>query len=268
MQKRLNFRPVKAKEINCRPELKGDEVRIILYKDARVDQEILDETVGPMNWQRSHSRDNANCTVSIWDDEKKQWISKEDTGSNEGNSFEAAKSLSSDSFKRACFNFGIGRELYTAPIATIPANLIDLRKDKLSVDKIDVVVDPETGSKYIRLITIKVTRDGESDWVWSWCAEHELPRVHTPKWLAGTTDAKVKASKSTAPKTTTTQVTPIKKATLTDDTVILIGQFAGKKFGEAKKEAKFHEYIKWLKNSKITFSSEEEQEQCELLRAI
>ncbi|MFQ8839864.1 MAG: hypothetical protein ACLR8P_01765 [Clostridium fessum] len=77
----LKFRLLKASEIDCRIATVSQKgVSVLLYKDARVDQNILDETVGPMNWQRSHSRDNANCTVSLWDDEKKQWISKEDTG--------------------------------------------------------------------------------------------------------------------------------------------------------------------------------------------
>ena len=92
-------------------------VMLLFYKDARVDQNILDEKVGPMNWQRSHGRDNANCIVSIWDDQKKQWISKEDTGT-ESNT-EKEKGLASDSFKRACFNWGIARELYTAPTTMV-----------------------------------------------------------------------------------------------------------------------------------------------------
>ena len=80
MQK-LSFRTLKAAEIDCRISTVSQKgISLLLYKDARVDQNILDETVGPMNWQRSHSRDNANCTVSLWDDEKQQWISKEDTG--------------------------------------------------------------------------------------------------------------------------------------------------------------------------------------------
>ena len=79
---------------------------------------VLDETVGPMNWQRHHSRDNANCILSIWDERKGQWIEKEDTGT-ESNT-EAEKGLASDSFKRAGFNWGIGRELYTAPPNFIP----------------------------------------------------------------------------------------------------------------------------------------------------
>lgn len=98
--------------------------RLLLYKNARVDMNILDETFGPMNWQRSHSRDNQNCTVSVWDDDKGQWVAKEDTGTE---SFtEKEKGLASDSFKRACFNWGIGRELYTAPDIFVFRN--DLKK--------------------------------------------------------------------------------------------------------------------------------------------
>lgn len=98
--------------------------RLLLYKNARVDMNILDETFGPMNWQRSHSRDNQNCTVSVWDEEKREWVSKEDTGTE---SFtEKEKGLASDSFKRACFNWGIGRELYTAPDIFVFRN--DLKK--------------------------------------------------------------------------------------------------------------------------------------------
>lgn len=110
----MEFRLLRADEIDCRISMVNQYgVGLLLYKDARCDMNILDETVGAMNWQREHSRENANCTVSLWDAEKEQWISKEDTGTE---SFtEREKGLASDSFKRACFNWGIGRELYTAP---------------------------------------------------------------------------------------------------------------------------------------------------------
>lgn len=114
----MEFRKLKAEEIECRIQtVKENGISLLLYKDARVDQRLLDETVGPMNWQREHSRDNANCIVSIWDSDKKMWVKKEDTGT-ESNT-EAAKGLASDSFKRACFNWGIGRELYSAPFIWI-----------------------------------------------------------------------------------------------------------------------------------------------------
>lgn len=121
------FRTLRADEIDCRVStVKSTGVTLLLYKDARCDMNILDETVGPLNWMRSHSRENANCTVSIWDGDKKQWVSKEDTGKE---SFtEAEKGLASDSFKRACFNWGIGRELYSAPFIFV--NSGDCKVDK------------------------------------------------------------------------------------------------------------------------------------------
>lgn len=115
---RLTFRPLRADELDVRVgSVSRAGATLLLYKDARSDQNVLDETVGPMNWQRHHSRDNANCIVSIWDEDKRQWIEKEDTGT-ESNT-EKEKGLASDSFKRACFNWGIGRELYTAPFVFV-----------------------------------------------------------------------------------------------------------------------------------------------------
>lgn len=110
----LDFRALRADEIDVRiGTVSAKGVTFLLYKNARVDMSILDETVGAMNWKREHLRDNANCIVSLWDEDKKQWVSKEDTGTE---SFtEAEKGLASDSFKRACTNWGIGRELYESP---------------------------------------------------------------------------------------------------------------------------------------------------------
>lgn len=157
------FRDLRADEVDVRVSTANEKgATLLLYKDARCDQAILDETVGSLNWQRHHTRDNANCIVSIWDDEKKQWIDKEDTG-KESNT-EAEKGLASDSFKRACFNWGIGRELYTAPFMWVAAK--ELKKlqpgkngklqclDKFAVEKMTVeakkitalvIVNQETG---------------------------------------------------------------------------------------------------------------------------
>lgn len=117
-------------EVECRVQQvtsKGTAL-VLLYKDARVDMRILDETFGATNWQRHHSRDNANCTISVWCDEKKQWIEKEDTGTE--SQTEAAKGLASDSFKRAGFNWGIGRELYDAPTIFIKLNQDEITTNK------------------------------------------------------------------------------------------------------------------------------------------
>lgn len=148
----LTFRPLRADEIECRiSQVKPEGVSLLLYKNARCDMAILDETVGPLNWQRAHSRDNANCTVSIWDADKGQWISKEDTGKESRT--EAEKGLASDSFKRACFNWGIGRELYTAPEIWIPGGK---KIDRYFVE--DIVI---TSDKVIAALSIKDARSGK-----------------------------------------------------------------------------------------------------------
>ena len=111
--------PLSAHQIDFRVQRisKNGYATILAYKDARVDQQRLDEAVGPTNWQRRHTNGNHNCVVSVWCDDKKEWVQKEDTGT-ESNT-EAAKGLASDSFKRACFNWGIGRELYDYPVIRI-----------------------------------------------------------------------------------------------------------------------------------------------------
>ena len=139
----LQFRKLRENEIEARVQsVKANGLVLLLYKDARCDMKLLDETVGPMNWQKEYLRDNSNCRVSIWDIEKKQWVSKEDTGT-ESNT-EKEKGKASDSFKRACFNLGIGRELYSAPFIWIPAERCNIKQsgnkyicnDKFRVEKI------------------------------------------------------------------------------------------------------------------------------------
>ena len=90
-------------------------VNLLLYKNARVDMKIMDELFTPMGWKRTHKLigDRLYCCVEVYNPETKEWICKEDVGV-ESNT-EAEKGQASDSFKRACVNWGIGRELYTAP---------------------------------------------------------------------------------------------------------------------------------------------------------
>lgn len=118
----MEFRLLDADDIELRVgATTASGFSLLLYKNARCDMALLDETVGSMNWKREHSRDNANCIVSIWDSEKGQWVSKEDTGTE--SQTEKEKGLASDSFKRACVNWGIGRELYTAPFIWISGHV-------------------------------------------------------------------------------------------------------------------------------------------------
>lgn len=163
------FRDLKADEIECRiGQAKETGCTILLYKDARCDQNILDETVGPMNWQRKHGRDNANCIVSIWDHEKSQWIEKEDTGTISNT--EQEKGLASDSFKRACVNWGIGRELYTSPFIWIKASDCKklIKRQNGSYQCLDsfVVQKIVIENKKIKALAIKNETTGKTVFIW------------------------------------------------------------------------------------------------------
>lgn len=139
----LKFRELTEDDIECRVQsVKENGLVLLLYKNARVDMTILDETVGRENWQRNHEVINGNlyCNVGIRSDRLNEWVWKQDCGV-ESNT-EKEKGEASDSFKRACFNWGIGRELYTAPFIWIPADKCTISNgkcyDKFSVEKIRI----------------------------------------------------------------------------------------------------------------------------------
>ncbi len=123
------IRLLRADEIECRVSVINEKgLSLLLYKDARVDQRILDETFGAFGWKRGHQCIDGNlyCTVEVLNRESGEWISKQDVGTT--GFTEKEKSQASDSFKRACFNWGIGRELYSAPFIWIPAGKAGLQK--------------------------------------------------------------------------------------------------------------------------------------------
>lgn len=141
------IRRLYASEIECRVAQCGSKkdgawCSLLLYKDARVDMRILDEVYGPLNWQREHMLigDRLYCTISIYDEVKGQWVRKQDVGTESYT--EKEKGQASDSFKRAGFNVGIGRELYTAPkiFINLTAGEFDDKGGKI-VPKISFEVD-------------------------------------------------------------------------------------------------------------------------------
>lgn len=125
------IRLLMAEEIECRVStVNQNGASLLLYKDARADQKILDETFGIFGWKRSHQCIDGNlyCTVEILDKETGTWVSKQDAGSAGKSEKDREKSQASDSFKRACFNWGIGRELYSAPFIWIPAGRTEIQE--------------------------------------------------------------------------------------------------------------------------------------------
>lgn len=155
---------IECRVAQCGKSKNGAWCSILLYKDARVDMRILDEVYGPNNWQREHRLigDRLYCTISIWDDEKKQWIKKEDVGTESYT--EKEKGQASDSFKRAGFNVGIGRELYTAPkiFITLEAGEYSEKGDKvypnINLDVKDIQYDEKGSISYLVLVDNKTQK--------------------------------------------------------------------------------------------------------------
>lgn len=171
------IRLLRADEIECRVStINVYGLRLLLYKDARVDQKILDEVFTPFGWQRTHQEINGNlyCTVSVWDDARQRWISKQDVGTASYSDKE--KGQASDSFKRACFNWGIGRELYTAPDIWVPASRTHIREDKkrkdhyITTDHFSVRSINYNGRREISSLTV-IDQDGRE--VFRMCGQGE-----------------------------------------------------------------------------------------------
>lgn len=148
----MEVRKLKASEVDVRVAQCSEKgVSLLLYNDAIACQRILDDAFGAMGWKRSHQLIGGllYCTVEAWDKEKKEWIAKQDVGTQSAT--QAEKGQASDSFKRACVNFGIGRELRTAPFIWVGKDKADIKLngkdakgkerfacyDKFGVQKID-----------------------------------------------------------------------------------------------------------------------------------
>lgn len=160
----MEFRDLRADEIDCRVATVSEKgCSLLLYKDARADMIILDETVGSENWQRSHELINGNlfCNVSIKCGN--EWVTKQDVGTE---SFtEKEKGQASDSFKRACFNWGLGRELYTAPFIWIGSDKVEIyknEKEKLTTNDRFKVTELTIINKRITSLAIANAKSGET----------------------------------------------------------------------------------------------------------
>ena len=149
------IRDLTEKEIECKVStINENGCSLLLYKTARTDMAILDEAYGEMNWQCKYEevKGNMYCTISVYDKEKNEWISKQDCGV-ESAFGKKEKGEASDAFKRAGFKWGIGVELYTSPFIWIPADKCKIASkngkfvtyDKFVVEKIKVENKEITG---------------------------------------------------------------------------------------------------------------------------
>jgi len=119
----------------------------VAYIDARDAQDLLDEVIGPENWQSMFYEENGLlfCKVGIF--VGTCWVWKSDTGSE--SKVEKDKGHVSDAFKRACVSWGIGRFLYRLPIQTLKTKEYKGREYPYAPEKDKIIFDGETLTKYI-----------------------------------------------------------------------------------------------------------------------
>ena len=119
----------------------------VAYIDARDAQDLLDEVVGPENWQSMFYEENGLlfCKVGIFVGEC--WVWKSDTGSE--SKVEKDKGHVSDAFKRACVSWGIGRFLYRLPIQTLKTKDYKGKEYPYAPEKDKIIFDGETLTNYI-----------------------------------------------------------------------------------------------------------------------
>lgn len=183
------IRLLRAKEIECRVGTISEHgLSLLLFKNARADMKILDETFGTMNWQRVHRLigENLYCTVSVWDSEKEQWIAKEDVGTESYT--EKEKGQASDSFKRSCVSLGIGRELYTAPFIWIPASKCSIQKRGEKFFTYDRFLVAEISYNEEREITGLVILNQDGNCVYALQDRQKPVRKNTENWTVKATD--------------------------------------------------------------------------------
>lgn len=150
----ISFRPLYANEIECRVgnvAQGGSGFFLLLYKNARVDQTILDETFGAWNWQSKYYqvKNTMVCSVGVFNEKRNEWIWK-DNGGDDDYQAEQVKAELSDAFKRACFNWGIGRELYYSPKIWVNATSDNTTKARYSVK----VIEYDANKRITRLVII------------------------------------------------------------------------------------------------------------------
>jgi hypothetical protein len=116
----LNFRTLRANEIECKATIVRNKIEISLHSRASTCTRILNEEVGVMNWEKEYTNGNKNCIVRIWDAEKARMISKEDCG-GPLTDINGQKGQASNGFKRVCaLGWGLGIELYSQPEIMLP----------------------------------------------------------------------------------------------------------------------------------------------------
>ena len=226
----MNFEKLKAEEIECRVKTVNEKgCSLLLYKTARVDAKMLDETVGAENWQNDFKEIDGVLYggIAIKSDNG-EWVYKWDCGT-ESNT-EADKGRASDAFKRAGFKWGIGRELYSAPFIWISKKdvAIDEYKGRWTTrDRFKVTSIAYEEDRIVELVIYNTSSNKKV---------FEMYKPKVPKMA--TINAQIKTLKLTDENIdeikSKYQVKELKE--MTAEQKIELGQFLGQKLQDIKKE--------------------------------
>lgn len=173
----MEFRSLRPDEVECRVQsVKQNGCSVLLFKDARCDMRILDETVGPENWQKEfyeckgtlfcrvgiRVRRTFNTKVEPYD----EWVWKSDAG--EPSNTSAQKGEASDAFKRACFNWNIGRELYSAPFIWLPESACRIQNARGKYVCYDRFSVADMSVRYGKIAYLKIVNDSTRRVCYEW----------------------------------------------------------------------------------------------------
>ena len=265
----IKFRKLRADEIDCRVcKINKGGVVLLLYKDARVDQNILDETLGVFGWQRKHELlgDRLYCTVSIRNPVSGEWVEKQDVGVE---SFaDKEKGQASDAFKRACFNLGIGRELYSCQDLFFPKDKLQAFKDdgekqtcwdSFKVTDIsyneDSVASITIEASYRGKVSGSITFAGGQKTVQFPVKNENVPASEKPAPASNTIQS---STKQAAPLDTSAPAQAILDPdNIPDDMIVKVGNCRGMKYADAIKSEKFESFLRWTLTSSGTYPDEE-----------
>lgn len=262
----LKFRKLAAGDVQVRSAVKPNGVLILMYKNARVDMAILDETVGPFNWQRQH--EGKFCKVSIKNPDTGEWVTKEDAGFCDSPDPEMQKKgEASDAFKRACSSWGIGRELYSAPMIWFSASeLKGFHQDPLKDDDHFTVEDITYDGDRIASVKVSASCRGYGKYLTKTFGKAAgTPSAAHAAPVSSDKDDIMPASAEASVSTASTETKPPEKKKFdlpfSDDTTLLIEELKGKRLGDVKNTKAFIRFLKWTTTRNVEYSSPEENEQ-------
>lgn len=271
----MKFRQLNAEEIRCKSYPNKGGVLLLLYKDARADMNILDESVGKMNWKKEY-RQNHSCVVSIYDKDKQEWVCKEDLGEGEG-----IKNTATDAFKRACVSWGIGRALYKTPEIFIPSRILTehtvernpetggvdcychntFRVEEIHYNEEESAVQNVTIGIYEKkMLVTKVTFPN---------TEKNIPQKQTSATSIQTVASEVEKTDGVNEECQTTpDITSSNTSLFADDEVLLIGNCRGEKYCDVIKTEKFRSFLKWVETASCNYPDEARIKQMKKLKQL